>query len=210
MSDLRDQLFNRIFDAVRGQDINQATLCFNAKKAEVPALKGEIIQSFAQYWLAKSAEENAAERGRPGTPAESLLAAVRAWNPDPMSTSPDAFSTAILNYLRTQKFAPVFLGKYRGQYLCKLQPMIALAPDTERFDPGLEYSISNRKLVRAIKYAESQASEEENQFVDCGPDGKKSTEIARLRRIFDFEFVHMNIDEVWIKTRHALVLDVFH
>ena len=88
--------------------------------------------------------------------------------------------------------------------MCRLEPMVALAPDDDRYNPNLPFSLSNRRAVRAIKYADGHPSEEHFHRKNTAGEDKI------LRRFISIGFVHMMIEGKWVKTGHALVLDASH
>ena len=220
----REIFFNRIIEETVNMTAKDACAHFEKEKNTAPAARQETKEAFAHYWLLRTATQREQERTAAPARAEQLWDAVRAWKPDPMSESASADPTAIFKYLGSDRFDPVPLGKYKGRWMCRLEPTIALEPDQIHYDPPLPFSISNHKGVRAIKYADGLPSEEFFHLTTT-PEGSKAggskakksgtnwVEAKQddiLRRFFSLGWVHMWIDDEWVKTGHSLVLDASH
>ena len=209
MSDPETAFFSKVYEANLGNDIDETTKYFHEEQARDPTARNATLEDYARYWMQRYAETREAERQVEGPSASVLWDAVRVWQPDPMSNSPNAHPKAILDYLYSKRKGPVPLGKFQGQYMCQLEPMVALEPDDDFYWPELPFSISNRKTVRAIKYADGHPSEGQIHLVDA-QDGTSAGQDNILRRFIGIGFVHMYIRDKWVKTGHALVLDASH
>ena len=102
-----------------------------------------------------------------------------------------------------------------------LEPSVCLAPGANDYRPRpprqtkrLDYSLSNRFAIAAIKYADGHPSEGDYHLTDefdkraaATPGPKRATEDRILRRFMALGFILMKINGAWVKTGHVLVID---
>ena len=208
MASVREEQLKDIYEDTRDLDVDIASAHFQEEKKKHSAFVNETLESFADHWLRSEAMEREQKLDAPIPTAEELWAAVRAWEPDPLQPTSNIALRQNLGLLDPRSFAPVPLGKLRGEIMCALEPEICLGPDDEIYFPrrqNFELSASNDVVTWAIDYAYGHPSGNDQYCTT-----HTATEDDTLRRFISLGYVLMMIDGDWIKTGHVLVLDADH
>ena len=201
-----ENLLAGIYQAIKEMDVKDAKAYFKEQQHTNPALQELTIQDLAAHWLHADAMERVNQLNSHIPTGEDLWRAVCAWDPDPLKSPPREKLHAIFNLISSRRFAPVPLGKLRGEIMCTLEPEVCLAPELDSYYPtrqGFGLSDSNNDITRAIRYADGHPPESMYGLKHTATEDPRRT----LRRFVSLGYVIMMIDDNWVKTGHALVLD---
>lgn len=200
----QEDFLTEIYQATKTMAVDEAKAYLQKHQRAHPNLQHSTIQDLAAVWLHQDAMEREHSLRYPIPTAEDLWSAVCAWSPDPLHASPRQKLHEIFDLICSPRFAPVPLGKYRGEFMCALEPEVCLAPELDSFVPmrqGFDFSGSNGDITRAIRYADGHPSEGPSDAI------RTAVEDCTLRRFVSLGYILMLIDGNWTKTGHALVLD---
>lgn len=204
-----DDLITVIYRETKQMNVEDAKSYFMERQRTNPTLRTLTIQDFAGIWLHRDALEREKKPNAPIPTGKDLWRAVCAWEPDPLRSAPREKLFDIYALIRSPRFAPVPLGKLRGEIMCALDPQVCLAPAEGSYVPRRKkfgFSPSNGDITRAIRYADGHPSEGMYRLKHTAAEDPERT----LRRFVSLGYVLMMIDGNWVQTGHALVLDADH